>query len=306
MATQDPEQIVVDPAQIVADPEQIVADPEQIIADPATVKEKPAEEAAKDSAEKEEQKDLQEILKEARAKRPKKKEGRPPSSMESICLLRMAQRISWKQVEKMADWYPIDEEDMKELDSAISLILVLKHKRMLRTDRLRKALKHAGNDTVEFYLDLLDEYKQKEDIQRKTAFAKKATGKLVFFLKKELTMADVCKLSVFLYSKPKRSLDFVDVMQSLAGESKISRRKQQFSIMLIKIGRIELANRFVKMDWSFLELLGDEWFKYGVTCVLDDLKARDNPDYWTMERAEIEAKKGKPLEGEYGMPYNLM
>ena len=273
-------------------------DPEKV----EEVKEKPTESEDKDAV----AKNIAEIMRENRERRAKRKEGRPPSSMESICLLRMAQRISWKQTEKMADWYPIDEEDMKELDSAISLILVLKHKRMLRTDRLRKALKHAGNDVVEYYLDLLDDYKKKEDIQRKTAFAKKATGKLVFFLKKELTMADVCKLSVFLYSKPERCLDFVDVMQALAGESKISRMKEKFRIMLIKIGRLELANRYVKMDWSFIELLGDEWFKYGVTCVLDDLKARDNPDYWTMERAEIEEKRGKLLEGEYSMPYNLM
>ena len=248
---------------------------------------------------------IEQVVREYKPK-PRKKEGKPPSSMESMCLLRMAQRISWKQVEKMAEWYRVNEEDMKDLDSAISLILLLKHKRMLRTGRLRRALNYANNDVGDFYLDLLESYKEKEHIQRKTVFAKKAAGKLVFFLKKELTMADVSKLSVFLYTKPERCLDFVDVMQALAVESKINRKKEKFKIMLIKIGRSELAKRFENMDWSFLEMMGDEWFKYGVTCVLDDLKARDNPDDWTMDSNEIKEKAGKLLEGEYAMDYNLL
>ena len=238
-------------------------------------------------------------------RKKKKREAKPPSSLESNCIVRMAQRISWLEVEQMVKDYEVPESEVDDIDSAISLLLALKHKRMIRYERFKKMLIKAGNVEAPYYIDIYQKYCNRKDVVEKCQYARRAAGQLIFFLKKELTLADICKLSTFISYKPDHCLDFIQVMQSLTNESKITSNKRQFLIMIRKIGRLELARRFEIMEWGFLNEMTDEWFKYGVYLVLDYLKARDRPDDWTMDEEEVKAKEGKLLEGEYSMEYNL-
>ncbi|KAI6646677.1 hypothetical protein LOD99_12798 [Oopsacas minuta] len=269
---------------------------EPVIIQKEEVKQKPTEDSGDVTGEGETK------VKEVGQRRP---QATPPSSMERDCLLPLAQRISWEETEKMIHWYSIKEEDYKDMESSIHLLIYLTRHRLLRIDRFRQALAYAGNKVAGYYLDILDEYKNREDIARKSQYAKAAATKLLFFLKQELTMADVCKLSVYLDTKPKKSLDFVSVIESLVSEQKISWRKERNYIILVKIGRRELARRYIKMDWSFIEVLKDEWFKFGINCGIDDLRSRDSPNDCTMDVGEFEEKEGKLFEGEQRIEFNL-